>query len=94
MLGLWRTWIDANRFAIETQQVIALRLMRLASGDMAAAREAHRMVAEKIAAGVAAQAAAAAALIAGASFMAVARSAARPYRVRVRTNHRRLTGRH
>ena len=94
MWRLWRTWIYANRFAIETQQVIALRLMRLASGGMAAVGEAHCMVAEKIAAGIAAQAAAAAALIAGASFMAVARSAARPYRVRVRANHRRLTGRH
>jgi len=94
MLGLWRTWIDANRFAMETQQVIALRLMRLASGDMAAAIEAHRMVAEKVAAGIAAQTAATAALIAGTPLMAIARSAVRPYWVRVRANHRRLTGRH
>jgi hypothetical protein len=94
MIGLWRAWIDANRFAMEIQQVIALRLMRLASGDVAAAGEAHRMMAEKIAAGVAAQTAAAAALIAGASLAAVTCSAARPFRTRVRANHRRLTGRH
>ncbi len=94
MFGLWRAWIAASRFAIEIQQVVALRLMRLASGDTAAAGEAHRMVAEKFAAGLAAQTAATAALIAGAPLMAITRSAARPYQVRVRANHRRLTGRH
>jgi hypothetical protein len=93
MIGVWRTWIDATRFAIEAQQVMALRLMRLAVGDMAAAGEAQRMVTEKIAAGLAAQTAAATALIAGASLPAITRSAARPYRRRVRANHRRLTRR-
>ena len=34
--------------AMEAQQVIALRLMKLAMGGPAAKREAHRMVAEKL----------------------------------------------
>jgi hypothetical protein len=93
VIGVWRTWIEATRFAIEAQQVVALRLVRLAGGDMAAAREAQRMVMEKIAAGLTAQIAATTALIAGASLTAVTLSAAQPYRRRVRANHRRLTRR-
>jgi hypothetical protein len=93
MIGLWRAWIDASRFAIEAQQVIGLRLMRLASGDVAAIGEAQRMVAEKVAAGIAAQTAVATALIAGASLLSITRSAALPYQTRVRANHRRLTSR-
>jgi hypothetical protein len=34
--------------ALETQQVIGLRLMKLTLGGPAAAREANRMVAEKV----------------------------------------------
>ncbi len=39
------TWL-----AMEAQQVIALRLMKLAMGDSAATQEAHLMVSEKVAA--------------------------------------------
>jgi hypothetical protein len=32
MIALWRNWIDAGRFALDTQCVIGLRMLRLASG--------------------------------------------------------------
>jgi hypothetical protein len=38
---------DTTMLALEAQQVIALRLMKLASGGPDAAAEAYRMVAEK-----------------------------------------------
>jgi hypothetical protein len=90
MIGVWRNWLDATRFAIEAQQVMALRLMRLAPGGVTAATEMQRMVTEKAAACIAAQAAASDALMAGRSLTAAARSAAVPYRSRVRANRRRL----
>jgi hypothetical protein len=92
MIGAWKNWVDATSFAIEAQQVVTLRLMRLASGGVAGAAEAQRMVTEKAAAGLAAQAAATSALMAGRSFTAAARRAAVPYRRRVRANRRRLSG--
>jgi hypothetical protein len=46
MLGFWRNLIDAGLFAAEVQGVIALRLMRLASGGSQASAEIRRMVAE------------------------------------------------
>jgi hypothetical protein len=90
MIGLWRHWIDATRLAIEAQQVMTLRLLRLAPGGIAAATEAQRMVSEKAAASLAAQAAGARALLTGRSLTAATRSAAVPYRSRVRANRRRL----
>ena len=44
MLGFWRNLIDAGLFAAEVQGVIALRLMRLASGGSEASAEIRRMV--------------------------------------------------
>jgi hypothetical protein len=32
MFNLWRNWIDTGLFAAEAQCVIALRMMRIASG--------------------------------------------------------------
>lgn len=82
MQGVW--------LALEAQQVMAMRLMRLAAGGPAAQAEAHRMVTEKMDAGLAA-----ANLVAS----AVARGAPdggtdqvlRMLRHRVRANRRRLT---
>ena len=54
------------RLALEAQQVIAARFMRLARADTAAALEANRMVQEKLAAFFEAQAAAGIALARGA----------------------------
>jgi hypothetical protein len=41
---------DASMLALESQEVIGLRLMKLALGGRAASREATRMVTEKVAA--------------------------------------------
>ncbi len=45
--------IDAWSLAVESNMVIAMRLGALATGGPAAAREAERMVAEKVAANIA-----------------------------------------
>ena len=79
--GMW--------LAMEAQQVIALRLMKLAMGGPAAKQEAHRMVAEKVDA---------ASKAAGITVAAVARGApdggadavVRMLRRRVRANRKRL----
>jgi hypothetical protein len=34
MHALWRQWIDAGRFALDTQAVIALRVMKIAFAQM------------------------------------------------------------
>jgi hypothetical protein len=67
---------------VEAQQVIALRLMKLASGGTRAQREARRMVAEKLA-------------TSGEVFTTLAMggsvgAAARRYRTVIRANRRRL----
>jgi hypothetical protein len=46
MLDFWRNLIDAGLFAAEVQGVIALRLMRLASGGSESSAEIRRMVTE------------------------------------------------
>ena len=55
---MFRSWTKVARSAsllgLESHQVIALRLVKLAKGGEAAQKEAHRMVAEKIAAAQAA----------------------------------------
>jgi hypothetical protein len=84
------SWFEAWRFAAETQQVMALRMMKFWRNDASAAPEAMRMVTEKMAAAVEAQAAAAAALMTGKSATTALRRAATPYRRRVRANRKRL----
>jgi hypothetical protein len=42
------TWLEAARFCADVQHVIALRMMRLASGDPLATTEAWQMVSEKV----------------------------------------------
>ena len=78
-----KPWWDLAMLAVESQQVIWLRSMRLAGGGAKASAEARRMVSEKLTA--AAQAAAGAVL--GDS---PARTAKR-YRKKVRANRRRLS---
>ena len=91
MLPLWSTWFDAARFGMETQQVIALRLLRMATGGPAAVTEAQRMVVEKVAAVALAQQAAALALMTGKTFPTAAAQAMLPIRRRMRANRRRLS---
>jgi geranylgeranyl pyrophosphate synthase len=89
----WNYSLNLMRLGMEAQQVIALRMMRLAGGGALAQREARRMILEKSAALIAAQVAAAAALAGGRSHTAAAR-ALRPYKRAVSRNRQRLTRRH
>ena len=78
-----RSWFDLVMLAAESQQAIALRLIRLAAGGPRARREATRMVSEKVeAAGKAARD-----LMMGGSTEKVVRR----YRRKVRANVRRLS---
>ncbi len=84
-------WLRNIGLAVEAQQVIALRVLRLAQGNALATREATTMVTEKIAAFSEAQIAAGLALTTGCSVHATVARAAVPYRRRVRANRKRLT---
>jgi hypothetical protein len=81
---------DLMRLGVEAQGVIALRMMRLATGGALAKRESGRMIAEKAAAAVEAQTAVALAAATGARGAALPTKALRIYRRRVRANRRRL----
>jgi hypothetical protein len=81
----WKLSTDIALAGFEAQQVIALRLMKLAAGGPAAEREARRMVTEKIVA----SAEAAATLASGGSPQTVLRR----YRTIMRANNQRLSGR-
>ncbi len=84
---MYREWMkllqDASRLSLESQQVIALRLLKLARGGPAASREAKRMITEKMVA----LGEATAKVSSGGS----ARSVVNGYRKKVRANRRRLT---
>ena len=83
-------WFEAAQFGADMQRVIALRMMRLASGGPQAATEARRMVSEKMAAFGEAHGAIMTALATGGSLDAAAVKAYAPYRRYVRANNRRL----
>lgn len=76
--------------AIEAQQVIALRMMRLMAGGAAADRESQRMVMEKVWALAHTGMAAATSMALGGTAPAAAHDAIRHYRGRVRVNRTRL----
>jgi hypothetical protein len=86
----WKPWLDAVRFGFEVQSVIALRLLKIASGGPGGGAERTRMVTEKIRAAAAAQTAGAVALAQGKSVKTAARRAMAPVKRRVRSNYRRL----
>ena len=92
MLDFWRNLIDAGLFAAEVQGVIALRLMRLASGGSESSAEIRRMVTEKFTALYAAHAAATPALLNGNNPLQIMNSALLPIKRRVRKNRHRLAG--
>lgn len=93
MLNLWQAYIRLAQAAWDANAVVALRLMRLASGGAPAQREMQRMVAEKGIAIAQAQAAAAAKMITGGGIAAMSKSASSVYRRKVRANRRRLARR-
>jgi hypothetical protein len=75
----------------EAQNVIALRMLRLASGDARGQDELNRMVMEKMSAMAEAQMAAATAIMSGNKDHVVARKTLTVFRKRVRDNKRRLS---
>jgi hypothetical protein len=91
MLQFWSDWVDAAIMAVESQSVIAMRLVKITAGGAAADAECEMMVAEKFAAVTAAHSAATTALFNGQSLQEVAALALAPVRSRVRANHERLS---
>ena len=87
---MMKAWMEAAQFAADSQQVIALRMMRMAAGGPRAATEAGRMVSEKVAAFSEAQGLFVAAMVTGAKVTTAAAKARTPYRRKVRANRRRL----
>jgi hypothetical protein len=85
--------LKAMQMGMEAQSVIALRVLRLASGGPRMEAEATRMVTEKVAASAEAQAVAAVATISGHPRHVVATKAFKVFKKRVRANKRRLTRR-
>jgi hypothetical protein len=75
----------------EAQNVMVLRLMRLASGGAAGQSEAHLMFSEKVAALTEAHAAATTVAMKGGNVPAVAKKVMGVYKKRVRGNKRRLS---
>ena len=87
MFGTWmKLALDTSMLALETQQVIGLRFLKLTLGGPAASREANRMMAEKMIAFGEAAAKVATGSTAG--------SVVKGYRKKVRANRRRLTKYH
>ncbi len=92
MLNPWLALsFKAVQMSVEAQSVIALRMLRLASGGARMEAEATRMVTEKVAAAAEAQAAAAGAAIRGHPQHVIADKALKVFKRRVRANKRRLS---
>jgi hypothetical protein len=91
----WNAWcalsLQTARLGWEAQNVIALRLMRIAAQRPGSQTEARRMVTEKAAALTEAQSAATTAVIKGGKSHRVAKKVLGVYKKRVRANRRRLT---
>lgn len=85
---LMNNWFEAAQFGADSQSVIAMRLMKIASGGPGASTEAHRMVSEKVAAFAEAQGLLMSALISGKSLEHAAVKAYAPYRRAVRANRK------
>ena len=90
MTHLWSTWFETLRFGMEVQQVVGLRMLRIAAGGPRAAAEMQQMVTEKVAALALAQTAAAHAMIQGHDPRSAAFAAVKK---RVTANRRRLSRR-
>jgi hypothetical protein len=91
---LWKQWsvwpVQIATLNLEAQQVMALRMWRIMTGQRTQS-EIKRMVAEKVAAAASeAQVGAAALMLKGGSQQRLARNTMRVYRRRVRRNRRRL----
>lgn len=87
----WAALFAQTRFFIDCQTVIALRMVRMAGGGEGAAREAVRMVTEKMDTFASAQIAAVAAMPRH-GLQGAATAAEQHYRRTVSRNRRRLSG--
>jgi|SRR6516164_4189087 hypothetical protein len=91
---MFEPWVALSlrvfQLGVEAQSVMALRLVRLASGDARGQDELNRMVVEKLAALAEAQMAVATAIMNGHKDHVVARKALTVFKKRVRDNKRRL----
>jgi hypothetical protein len=81
---------DSFALGAEAQGVIALRMMKLAGGGVAAAAESQLMIAEKLTAAAAVQTQVMTSLLTGSGHLAPQRTMAH-YRRKVRANRRRLS---
>ena len=81
------------QLGFDAQNVVALRMMRFATGDVRAQNEARRAVAEKIEATAEVQGAAISAIMTGRKDTVVAGKVLRVLTKRVRANKRRLSRR-
>jgi hypothetical protein len=79
----WLAYFQLAQAAWDANVVVAMRLMRLASGGALAQREARRMIAEKGVAIAEAQMAAAARMTRGSGMAEAAKSASNVYRRKV-----------
>jgi hypothetical protein len=84
----WRLYFDSLRLALDAQEVIGMRMTKLAEGGPSVGLEVHRMVSEKAIALWASQTAGAWAMMRGPTV--ASRKAAMPFRRAVRSNQRRL----
>lgn len=91
MLQFWQGYFRLAQIGLDANAVIAMRIVRLASGGALAQREMQRMVAEKGQAIAESQMAAAARMTMGAGMAEAAKSASNVYRRKVRANRRRLS---
>jgi hypothetical protein len=92
MLNPWLSLtFKTMQLGFDSQNVIALRMMRFAAGGPRGQNEARRMVTEKIAAGVQAQLTAVSGIITGQKDTVVAGNILRVLQKRVRANKRRLS---
>ena len=91
-MSIWKAWVDAAQFGLEAQGVIAMRLMRIATGGQDGAAECTRMVLEKFDTAQASITAGMLALAGGQGLEAASQLAMVPIRRRVHANHVRLRG--
>lgn len=80
---MFKMWADLTMLALESQQVVALRAIKIAAGGAAASKEMQRMTSEKVQA-----------LMEESGRMmlgATNASVVKRYRSRVRANRRRLS---
>lgn len=89
--GMTKLFTDSMAMGFAANQVIAMRLMKMALGHVDAKHESHLMVTEKMAAATEAAMAAAASVATGNPHKAPAR-ALTAYSKRVKRNLRRLSG--